>query len=127
MDDEEEPRGDPQEEARPAEASASAQGAAAAHGNDDNASAEGGGSAAGGLSLRPVFVGNLTIGYKAEEVAEIFNRPIAPRDVPDGTYNPIPVDRVDLKRGYCFVFLKDAASATEKEQVVSGFCQFRNS
>ena len=30
---------------------------------------------------------------------------------------PIPLDRVDMKRGYCFVFLKDASSAAEKERV----------
>lgn len=80
---------------------------------------EGSEAGGGGLSLRPVFLGNLTIGYKTEDVAEIFNKPVVPRDVPEGTYNPIPVDRVDLKRGYCFVFLKDAVSTTEKEQVVS--------
>jgi hypothetical protein len=27
------------------------------------------------------------------------------------------VDRIDIKRGFCFVFLKDAASQEEKDQI----------
>lgn len=30
---------------------------------------------------------------------------------------PIAVDRVDIKRGYCFVFLKDVTSQAEKERI----------
>lgn len=85
----------------------------------DEAAGGSGGDGEGPVPLRGVFLGNLTAVYKSEEVAEIFNKPIVPRDVPEGTYNPMPVDRVDLKRGYCFVFLKDAPNATERTQVVS--------
>ena len=81
-----------------------------------------GGDAMGDLELRPVFLGNLKTGYSTTEVTEIFNRPIVPPGSPEGKYGPVPVDRVDLKRGYCFVFLKDATSQAHKdmaEQFVS--------
>eukprot|EP00568_Trieres_chinensis_P011333 CAMPEP_0183303136 /NCGR_PEP_ID=MMETSP0160_2-20130417/8686_1 /TAXON_ID=2839 ORGANISM="Odontella Sinensis, Strain Grunow 1884" /NCGR_SAMPLE_ID=MMETSP0160_2 /ASSEMBLY_ACC=CAM_ASM_000250 /LENGTH=185 /DNA_ID=CAMNT_0025465999 /DNA_START=13 /DNA_END=566 /DNA_ORIENTATION=+ len=55
--------------------------------------------------MRPVFLGNLTHSCRADEIARIFN------ECPDG---PIPVDRVDLKRGFCFVFLMDAKSEEDK-------------
>ena len=67
------------------------------------------------LELRPVFLGNLKSNYISSDVTDIFTKPIAPPGTPEGTYGPIPVDRVDLKRGYCFVFLKDAVSLAEKE------------
>jgi TolA-binding protein len=70
----------------------------------------------GSAALRPVFLGNLKNDYASADVSEIFTRPIAPPGTPAGTYSPIPVDRVDLKKGYCFVFLKDAVSQKAKEQ-----------
>lgn len=76
-----------------------------------------GDGAEGPVSLRGVFLGNLTLGFRSEEVMEIFTKPIVPHDIPESTYKPIAVDRVDMKRGYCFVFLKDVASMAEKEQV----------
>ena len=69
----------------------------------------------GPQSLKAVFLGNLTPGYRAEDVTAIFSRPQVPPSVAEGTYAPVPVDRIDLKRGYCFVFLKDAANMAEKE------------
>jgi hypothetical protein len=78
--------------------------------------AVGEGEVVGSAAMRPVFLGNLKTEYSAAEVAAIFTRPIAPPGTPEGTYTPIPVDRCDLKRGYCFVFLKDAASQAEKER-----------
>lgn len=30
---------------------------------------------------------------------------------------PIALDRVDMKRGYCFVFLRDVTSMAEKERI----------
>jgi hypothetical protein len=72
------------------------------------------GEVIGSAAIRPVFLGNLKPNYVSEEVEEIFTRPIAPPGTPEGTYTPFPVDRVDLKRGYCFVFLKDAASQADK-------------
>jgi hypothetical protein len=73
------------------------------------------GEVIGSAAIRPVFLGNLKPNYVSEEVEEIFTRPIAPPGTPEGTYTPFPVDRVDLKRGYCFVFLKDAASQADKD------------
>jgi arginine/serine-rich splicing factor 4/5/6 len=69
----------------------------------------------GSAAIRPVFLGNLRGVFEAEQVTEIFTRPIVPRDTPEGTYSPLAIDRVDVKRGYCFVFLKDATSQAEKE------------
>ena len=88
------------------------------NGGSAAAPAEGGGGAGEAtvnLELRPVFLGNLKTGYSATEVTEIFNRPIVPPNSPEGKYGPVPVDRVDLKRGYCFVFLKDATSQAHKD------------
>lgn len=75
------------------------------------------GEVIGSAAIRPVFLGNLKIDCAAEDVEEIFNRPISPPDTPAGTFSPIPIDRVDLKRGFCFVFLKDAASQADKETI----------
>lgn len=69
----------------------------------------------GSAALRPVFLGNLSNTYAAEEVTAIFERPQQPVGA-DIVYSPIPVDRIDLKRGYCFVFLKDAVTQQDKEQ-----------
>mmetsp|Transcript_5951 Transcript_5951/g.8465 ORF Transcript_5951/g.8465 Transcript_5951/m.8465 type:complete len:108 (+) Transcript_5951:59-382(+) len=74
--------------------------------------------------LRPVFLGNITNhGYQAEDVHRIFETPMIPNGTPDGTYTkPFPVDRVDMKRGYCFVFLKDVSNDEDKsktEQYIS--------
>jgi hypothetical protein len=63
------------------------------------------------LELRPVFLGNLRTGYSTEDVIAIFERPPM-----SDKHDPIPVDRIDLKRGYCFVFLKDATSQAQKDK-----------
>lgn len=70
----------------------------------------------GSSALRPVFLGNLSSSYKTEDVIEIFERPILPRDAAEGSFSKMPVERIDHKRGYCFVFLKDVTSQSEKEQ-----------
>jgi arginine/serine-rich splicing factor 4/5/6 len=77
------------------------------------------GSVIGSAALRPVFLGNLSNTYTAEDVTAIFEGPQQPVSADDTTstvYAPIPVDRIDLKRGYCFVFLKDAVTQQDKEQ-----------
>lgn len=66
----------------------------------------------GSAHLRPIFLGNLDYGVSTEEIEDIFLRPAL--DIP-----PVQVDRVDLKRGFCFVFLKDVQSDEEKERVES--------
>jgi arginine/serine-rich splicing factor 4/5/6 len=75
------------------------------------------GEVIGSAAMRPVFLGNLRTEYATADVHEIFSRPIAPPDTPPGTFRPIPIDRIDLKRGYCFVFLKDATSQDDKDMV----------
>ena len=70
----------------------------------------------GSSALRPVFLGNLKPEYSTAKVEELFNRPIIPPNCTE-TFKSIPVDRVDIKRGFCFVFLKDAASQEDKDRV----------
>jgi arginine/serine-rich splicing factor 4/5/6 len=90
------------------------------------------GEVEGSCALRPVFLGNLLSSYTAEDVTAVFERPQQPQSLSNNSnndnnndnngttgetetlYTPIPVDRVDLKRGYCFVFLKDAATLQDK-------------
>ncbi len=72
----------------------------------------GAGDEVGSNVLRPVFLGNLSNSYTSADMRELFERPINP---PNSDFKPIPVDRVDLKRGYCFVFLKDAVSQEAKQ------------
>jgi len=96
--------------------------------NDRNESATAGGAGAGagggaggasssGIKLRPVFLGNLDITYKSEDVADIFSRPMVPQGVDEGTYRPFAVDQIDVKKGYCFVYLKNVSSEGEKASV----------
>ena len=75
---------------------------------------DGGTDGPGNLALRPVFLGNLSNSFTSDDVIAVFERPINP---PNTNYSPIAVERVDLKRGYCFVFLKDALSHEAKESV----------
>ena len=89
---------EPQADAPPAEAS-----------NGDS------GDVIGSAAIRPVFLGGLVANYSAGVVQEIFEKPIVPPNTPEGTFTPVPVDRVDLKRTYCFVFLKDATCQADKD------------
>jgi hypothetical protein len=72
------------------------------------------GEVIGSSAMRPVFLGNLIPGYNPELVTAIFERPQQPKE--NTTYARVPVDRIDQKRGYCFVFLKDATSQADKER-----------
>jgi len=72
----------------------------------------GGNPITGSSALRPVFLGNLSNSYTSSDIMEIFERPINP---PNTKFKPVPVERVDLKRGYCFVFLKDAITQDDKD------------
>lgn len=64
----------------------------------------------GSAHVRPIFLGNLEYGATTNEIEDIFLRPAL--DMP-----PMAVERVDFKRGFCFVFLKDIHSDEEKERV----------
>lgn len=77
------------------------------------------GDVVGSSTLRPIFLGNLNPSYTAEDVISIFERPIVPSTKGDKRYTTIPVDRIDHKRGYCFVFLKDVTNQREKEMAES--------
>merc|ERR1719464_1698674 len=77
------------------------------------------GSGGGGnLYMRPIFLGNLSHGCMASDVESIFqNPPPSVGGMNDGEVKvPFPVDRVDMKRGYCFVFLKDPETIADKER-----------
>lgn len=68
----------------------------------------------GSAAIRPVFLGNLKSVYEADQVKEIFTKPIVPPNTEE-SFKPFGVDRIDVKRGYCFVFLQDATSEADKE------------
>jgi arginine/serine-rich splicing factor 4/5/6 len=72
----------------------------------------------GSTALRPLFLGNLNNDYAPEDVTATFEAPFQPERA-DGEppFEPIPVDRIDVKRGYCFVFLKDAKNEADKERI----------
>jgi RNA recognition motif-containing protein len=76
---------------------------------------ENGAAVIGSAAMRPIFLGNLNPDYTAADVTEMFERPLVPKDLPQDAYPPMPVERVDVKRGYCFVFLKDAQTQQDKE------------
>lgn len=62
----------------------------------------------GGVFMPTVFLGNLSSYCMAEDVQDMFEQ----RD------QPIPTQRVDMKRGFCFVYLKDAKSPEDKERIM---------
>ncbi len=69
----------------------------------------------GSAAMRPIFLGNLKSNYDPDDVKAIFQKPILPPGTEEGAFQPIFVDRLDQKRGYCFVFLKDATTAADKD------------
>jgi hypothetical protein len=79
------------------------------------------GPTGGSLALRPLFFGNLTTNYSTDQITQIFENPLSFESLRNhadsATFRSIPVDRIDVKRGYCFVFLKDATSAEDKERI----------
>ena len=70
----------------------------------------------GSPALRSIFLGNLHIGYTTDDVRDIFEKPHIPPNAPEGYYDSIPVERIDVKRSYCFVFLKDATTQDRKDK-----------
>eukprot|EP00534_Pseudo-nitzschia_fraudulenta_P011779 CAMPEP_0201216562 /NCGR_PEP_ID=MMETSP0851-20130426/189581_1 /ASSEMBLY_ACC=CAM_ASM_000631 /TAXON_ID=183588 /ORGANISM="Pseudo-nitzschia fraudulenta, Strain WWA7" /LENGTH=495 /DNA_ID=CAMNT_0047506145 /DNA_START=632 /DNA_END=2121 /DNA_ORIENTATION=+ len=104
-----------------AAAAPNADGAATNEKNDDddgNGKAEGttdNENMVGSAAMRPIFLGNLKPNYQAEDVIAIFHNPLDPPGSEPGAFKPIAVERLDQKRGYCFVFLKDAVTAEDKD------------
>jgi hypothetical protein len=86
--------------------------AESSYGNDRS---ENGVAVSGSAAIRPVFLGNLKPTYLADDIMAIFHRPIVPPGTVPGKFKPIPVERLDQKRGYCFVFLKDAVVQEDKD------------
>ena len=64
----------------------------------------------GSAHLRPVFIGHLDYGCTVEDIEDLFIRPIRGME-------PLAVDRVDLKRGYAFVFFQEARSQSDKDRL----------
>lgn len=82
-------------------------------GDDDMRSSRDG----GGVPVRAVFFGNLRYDTSAGDVAEIFERPLTSVSLPEHDFDPnmpIHVDRVDMKRGFCFVFFKSVKTEAER-------------
>mmetsp|Transcript_8059 Transcript_8059/g.13299 ORF Transcript_8059/g.13299 Transcript_8059/m.13299 type:complete len:172 (-) Transcript_8059:249-764(-) len=98
--------------------------------NDDegaiNESSSGGGYNPNGLGsgIRPIFLGNLSHSALSSDVEHVFRNPVS-----RGSYGeekeegmaseiaPFDLDRVDMKRGYCFVFLQDPKTIEEKNRI----------
>ncbi|KAL3810170.1 hypothetical protein ACHAXA_007057 [Cyclostephanos tholiformis] len=100
------------------------EGAVRGGGGGGGGGGEGGGSTGGGnLYLRPIFFGNLSHSCLATDVEKLF---INPPPLPGGgggmddgageARSPFSLDRVDMKRGFCFVFLKDPPNVNEKRR-----------
>jgi len=63
---------------------------------------------------RAVFFGNLSTACTIKDIEDVFERPIL-NDV--GLHGPIEIDRIDLKRGFGFIFLKNARSLDGRDAV----------
>jgi len=68
------------------------------------------------FSIRPVFFGNLAPICQGADIEQLFQHPILRNDCGPEDKRSIPIDRIDLKRGFCFVFLKDAPSIEERDR-----------
>jgi hypothetical protein len=78
------------------------------------------------MALRPLFFGNLLLNYSTDQIKNLFEHPDRIDTLPNhNELSPIPIDRIDIKRGYCFVFFKDATSIQEKQRIES-FCMTIN-
>lgn len=109
------PAPDPATELKdPPPAEAPAEEPAAADATDAKETKESSEEVVGSAAMRPIFLGNLKPNYQADDVKAIFQKPILPPGQ-EGTLQPITVERLDQKRGYCFVFLKDATTAADKD------------
>lgn len=84
------------------------------------------GMGGGGIPEVPsVFLGNLDYGATTTDVEAIFGQPL---QVPGVDLSQLPVggirvERVDLKRGYCFVYLKQCWTSVEQRDLVYNYAQ----
>ena len=77
------------------------------NGSTDEGRTGGGGGGGGGMAMPTVFFGNITLNCETSVVVDMFEK----QDP------PILVERVDMKRGFCFVYLKDAIDQDDKERI----------
>jgi RNA recognition motif-containing protein len=64
----------------------------------------------GSAHIRPIFLGNLDMNVTAEDISDLFTRPAL-------NAQPMSVERVDLKRGFAFVFMNDAQTQGDKDRI----------
>ena len=64
----------------------------------------------GSAHIRPIFLGNLDMNVTAEDISDLFTRPAL-------NASPMSVERVDLKRGFAFVFMNDAQTQEDKDRI----------
>jgi len=88
-----------------------------AGGNDDEDPVQRGTSS---TAIRSVFLGNLLYDATPLDIVNLFEHPVVAYTNADGVtqadpkLHPVRVDHVDLKRGFGFVFLKDATCIEDK-------------
>jgi hypothetical protein len=70
----------------------------------------------GSAAIAPIFIGNL-MPESTDHLTRLFEDSSSLSLSLDREYRPFPVDHIDLKRGYCFVFLKDADSQSFKDDI----------
>jgi len=68
------------------------------------------------IEQRPIFLGNLSTMCNIKDIEDMFERPILSHSIPH-LVGPIEIERIDLKRGFGFVFLKNARSLDERDAV----------
>jgi RNA recognition motif-containing protein len=71
----------------------------------------------GSPAIRPVFLGNLMPDYTLDDITRMFENSSSNLPPLNREYRPFYVDHIDQKRGYCFVFLKDAPSQSYKNDI----------
>eukprot|EP00984_Skeletonema_dohrnii_P021927 scaffold11059_cov72-Skeletonema_dohrnii-CCMP3373.AAC.1 len=81
-----------------------------------------------GSGIRPIFLGNLSHSALSSDVEHMFRNPVS-RGSSYGTNGeekeegmaseiaPFDLDRVDMKRGYCFVFMQEPKTIEEKNRI----------
>mmetsp|Transcript_27973 Transcript_27973/g.43980 ORF Transcript_27973/g.43980 Transcript_27973/m.43980 type:complete len:186 (+) Transcript_27973:71-628(+) len=83
-----------------------------------------------GSGIRPIFMGNLSHSALSSDVEHMFRNPVSrgsggyggggEQEKEEGMASeiaPFDLDRVDMKRGYCFVFLQDPKTIEEKNRI----------
>jgi len=79
-----------------------------------------GGSSTGIPAIPSIFLGNLDYGTNVSDIRNIFGRPLP--GIGDGMA-PMEVEKVDLKRGFCFVYLKQNFKSLEERNAVYAYAE----